>query len=132
LIDTIQQDRGENQMDKNSNQDKTNVNHPGSFLAGALFGGLAGATAMLLLAPQSGKRTRAQLQLKGMELRDQTAETVDDAMLQTRLKVRQIKTDVREKAEELQQRGQTMLDEQVERVSAVVETGKQAVRHASV
>jgi gas vesicle protein len=118
-------------MSKNNNQPEANVNHPGSFLAGVLFGGLAGATAMFLLAPQSGKRTRAQLQLKGMELSDQTAATMDDAMLQTRLKARQIKSDVREKAEELQQRGQAMLDEQVARVSAVVEAGKQAVRPSS-
>ena len=52
---------------------------------------------------------------------------MDDARLQTRVKVRQIKTDVREKAEELQQRGQAMLDEQVARVAAVVEAGKPAV-----
>ena len=114
-------------MEKHSDKHETNVTHPGSFLAGLLLGGLAGAGTMLLFAPQSGKRTRAQIQLKGMELRDQTAEAVDDTMLQTRVKVRQIKTDVREKADELQQRGQAMLDEQVARVSAVVEAGKQAV-----
>ncbi len=117
-------------MGNHSDKHESDAIRPESFLAGLLLGGLAGAGTMLLLAPQSGKRTRTQIQLKGMELRDQTAEAVDDAMLHTRVKARQIKTDVREKAEELQQRGQAMLDEQVARVSAVVEAGKQAV-HSS-
>lgn len=118
-------------MKNHTDELETNGTHPGSFLAGVLFGGLAGAATMLLLAPQSGKRTRAQIQLKSMELRDQTTEAMDDAMLQTRVKARQIKTDVREKAEELQHRGQVMLDDQKERLSTLVEAGKQAVLHGS-
>lgn len=114
-------------MDKQSDEHETNVNHPGSFLAGLLLGGLAGAGAMLLLAPQSGEKTRAQIQLKSMELRDQTAEAVEDAVAQTRVKARQITADVRAKAEELQHRGQDVLNEQKARVSAIVEAaGKPA------
>lgn len=114
-------------MDKRNQELGSNVRNTKRFLAGVLIGGLAGAGVMLLLAPQSGKRTRAQIQLKSMELRDQTTEAVEDAMTQARGKARQIKADAREKAEELRQRGQAMLDEQVTRVSAVVEAGKQAV-----
>jgi gas vesicle protein len=83
---------------------------------------------MLLLAPQSGKKTRAQIQQKSLELRDQTAETVEDALAQARVKARQITADVHEQAEALQQRGQDMLDEQKERLSTVVEAGKTAVQ----
>jgi gas vesicle protein len=83
---------------------------------------------MLLLAPQSGKRTRAQIQLKSMELREQTTDAVEDAMAQTRTKARQIRADVRGKADELQQRGQAVLDEQKEHWSALVEAGKTAVQ----
>jgi gas vesicle protein len=36
-------------------------------LVGMLIGGLAGAVTMLLLAPQSGKDTRKQIQKKGFE-----------------------------------------------------------------
>ena len=115
-------------MGNRSDKHESDAIQPGSFLAGLLLGGLAGAGTMLMLAPQSGKRTRTQIQLKGMELRDQTAEAVDDAMLQTRVKARQIKTDVREKAGELQQRGQAMFDEQVARVSAAVAAGKTAIQ----
>ena len=111
------------------NHDHENgVNQVGGFLAGLLIGGLAGAVAMLLLAPQSGKRTRTQIQLKSMELREQTAEAVEDALKQTRTQARQIRADVREKADELQQRGQAVLDEQKENWSALVEAGKTAVQ----
>ena len=64
-------------------------------LIGLLIGGLAGAVTMLLLAPNSGKRTRAKLQRQSHELREQTAETVEEAMAQARGKARQITHDIR-------------------------------------
>ena len=118
----------EDNTDNHHHEHENDVNQPGGFLAGLLMGGLAGAVAMLLLAPQSGKRTRTQIQLKGMELREQTAEAVEDALKQARTKGRQIRADVREKADELQQRGQAVLDEQKENWSALVEAGKTAVQ----
>ena len=120
--------RKEDNMDNHNYEHENNVNQPGSFLAGLLIGGLAGAGTMLLLAPQSGKRTRTQIQLKSMELRDQTTEAVEDAMAQAGVKARQIKTDVRKQAKELEQRGQDMFDEQKERFSTLVEAGKTAVQ----
>jgi len=97
-------------------------------LAGLLIGGLAGAAAMLLLAPQSGKKTRAKIQQKSAELRNQTVETVEDAVAQARVKARHITAGVHEQAEELQQRGQAMLNEQRERLSTVIEAGKKAAQ----
>ena len=67
-------------------------------LAGLLIGGLTGAMAMLFLAPQSGKETRAKMQQLGYELREQTGEAMDDAVAQVRVKARQITHDVREQA----------------------------------
>ncbi len=90
------------------------------FLAGVLVGSLAGASVMLLMAPHSGKKTRALIQEKGIELRDQTTESVEDVVAQARAKAHQITTDVHAKAEELQHRGQEMLDKQKERVSTLV------------
>ena len=81
-------------------------------LVGLLIGGLAGAMAMLFLAPQSGKETRAKMQQLSYELREQTAEAVDDAVAQVRAKAGQITHDVREQAEEREQHGQAMLDGQ--------------------
>ena len=67
-------------------------------LAGLLIGGLAGAMAMLFLAPQSGKKSRAKIQQLGHELREQTAETVEGAVAQVRVKAGQITHDVRKQA----------------------------------
>jgi len=107
-----------------------NVNDARGFLAGLLMGGMAGAGAMLLLAPQSGKRTRAKIQRQSLELRDQATETIEDAVAQARVKARQITADVHEQAEELQQHGRDMLDEQKERLSTAVEAGKKAVHNS--
>jgi gas vesicle protein len=107
---------------------ESNANHPGGFLAGLLLGSLAGAGAMLLLAPQSGRRTRAKIQQKSITLRDHTAETVEDAVDKARAKARHIKADVRKETKGLEHRGQEMLDEQVERVSAAVADVKTAMQ----
>jgi len=115
-------------MDNHGQEHETGAHNTWSFLAGLLVGGLAGAGAMLLLAPQSGKKTRAQIQRKSIELRDQATEAVEDAVAQAGVKARQITADVHEQAEALQQRGQDMLDEQRERLSTVVEAGKTAVQ----
>jgi gas vesicle protein len=67
---------------------------PGGSLAGLLIGGLTGAAAMLLLAPQSGKRTRAKLYRQGAEWREHAADTMGDAVASARDKARQITHDV--------------------------------------
>lgn len=84
----------------------------GGFLVGLLIGGLAGAAAMLLLAPQTGKKTRANIQKKSIQLRDQATKTVKGASAQMRSKARQITHDVQVQAGDLQQRGQDVIDEQ--------------------
>ncbi len=106
---------------------KDGGNPTSSALAGLLIGGLAGAGAALLLAPQSGKETRDQIQQKTLELRDRTAETVEGAVSQVKSQTRRITSGVREKAEELQHQGQEMIAEQLDRVSAAAEAGKAAI-----
>jgi gas vesicle protein len=100
-------------------------------LAALVAGGLIGAGAMLLMAPRSGKKTWAKIQHKGMELRDQVTETVEDAIEQTRGTARRVMAGVHKQTEELQQRGQDMLDDQKEIVSQVVEAEKAAVHNIS-
>jgi len=117
----------ENQMPQPELEQGSTASHPGGFLAGLLLGGLAGAGAALLLAPHSGKRTRADIQHKSIELRDQATESVEDAVDQVRAKAHHIESSVRKEAKGLEHRGQEMLDEQVERVSAAVADVKAAV-----
>ena len=64
-------------------------------LAGVLIGGLAGAVAMLLLAPQSGKDTRRHIQKKGIELRDRTTGMVEDTMAKVRLNPNRVEMSVK-------------------------------------
>ncbi|RPI50408.1 MAG: YtxH domain-containing protein, partial [Chloroflexi bacterium] len=97
--------------DRMNNHNGNNAKFVWSFLVGLLLGGLAGVVATLLLAPQSGKKTRAQIRRTSTELRDQTVKTVDGAVAQARGEARQITDDLLEQAGELQQRGQDVLDE---------------------
>lgn len=82
----------------------------GSFLAGFVIGGLIGAGVALLMAPQSGEETRALIADKSIELRDQVAESAGE--MQTR-------------ASDLAQQTSKKYDDQVKRIQAAVEAGKQ-------
>jgi len=82
-------------------------------LTGLLIGGLAGAGAMLLLAPQSGEKTRLQIQEKGIELRDQTTGILEAAMAKVWLAKKQITRDGRRKAKELLHHSQAQVAEQL-------------------
>ncbi len=99
-----------------------------SMLVSLLIGGLVGAITMLLLAPQSGADTRVQIQKKGIELRDRTTEMVEDTMAQVRLNANRITINGREKMKELKHQGQELAVEQLDRVVAVAEAGKTAVK----
>jgi len=99
-------------------------------LIGLLIGGLAGAAAMLLFAPQSGKRTRAQIQRKRVQLRDRTTDILDNALTQVRFETHEIAAGVREQAGELRQIGQDRIVKQLDRVSALLDAGKTAIKDA--
>ena len=117
-----------NHTREQDNDDPTTGGLWAGLLAGLLIGGLAGALAMLLLAPQSGKRTRAKLQRHSHELREQTAKAVEDAVAQMRLNGNKIARDGRRKANELLHQGQYLVAEQVEHVSDAVKAGKKAIQ----
>jgi len=109
---------------------KVYKNKPQNVLLGMLVGGLAGAVAMLLFAPHSGKQTRDLIEEKGIQLRDQTTKNINKAVKRVRSETSRITTKVREKAEELKELGQDKLVEQLDRASAALETGKNAVEAA--
>ena len=87
-----------------------------SFVAGALLGAAAGGALALLTAPQSGEATRDLLRHKSLELRDQAADTVEDARKQANRAIedaqarsRRMTRDVESKAKQLQRRGKAIL-----------------------
>ena len=69
----------------------------GAFLIGFVVGGVAGAVAALLLAPQSGEETRALIKDKSIELRDMATYTAGKA----RVKVDEFTTDAKPRGKEL-------------------------------
>jgi len=96
----------------------------GAFVSGFVIGGLVGAAAALLLAPQSGEETRTLIRDKGIELKDQVEQTASD----TRARAEELAKEARTKAEDLQKQGQVILEEQKTRIEKAVETGKKAAR----
>jgi gas vesicle protein len=112
----------------NENQEYKYHANPLNVVIGMLIGGLAGAVTMLLLAPQSGKDTRTQIQEKGLELRDRTNEIVEDTLAQVRSSVNKITLDGREKFKELKQHGQELAVEQLDHVSDAAKAGKKAIQ----
>jgi len=103
------------------------------FLGGVIIGGVAGAVTAYLTTPQTGKKTRAQLRKKGLQLQKQATGTVDDAWTQVEealeqalAKGQQVKDDTGNKVKALGKRGQDMLDERIEQVESVLESLRSA------
>ena len=101
-----------------------------SVFTGLVLGGLVGAVTMLLYAPQPGKKTRAELQTRALELRDQTAETLKDTITQVKTRANQIKADVQIKVQDLGHQGQDLLVRQLDHVSHAAEAGKKAIQNS--
>jgi gas vesicle protein len=72
-----------------------------NLLVGMVIGGLVGALAMLLLAPQSGKDTRKQIEGKSIELRDRTVDMVEDAMAKVRTNTNKITMGLKDQVQEV-------------------------------
>jgi gas vesicle protein len=99
------------------------TNNVAGVLAGMLIGGLAGAVTMLLLAPQSGKDTRKQIQEKSIELRDRTTELVDDTMAKVRTNANRV-------AMNWKDRGQEVAVAQLDNLSEAAQAGKKAIQNS--
>jgi gas vesicle protein len=69
----------------------------GAFLVGFIVGGLAGAVAALLMAPQSGEETRAIIKERSIELRDKAGAEAEEAWRRAEA----VALDARKRADEL-------------------------------
>lgn len=118
-------------MNEMNSENQYETNNPGYLVAGlllgSLIGALAGAFVMLLLAPQSGKKTRRQIRRQARDMRKQSIKTIESGASQVRAKAHQVTTGIHDQVEDIQQRGQDAVDDQRERWSPVVEAGKAAV-----
>lgn len=93
---------------------ENNGGDTGAFLAGFVIGGLVGAAAALIMAPQSGEETRARIAERGDYLRHTGEERLQDY----RLKAEQA-------AGQAQEQARIVLDEGRERVAGSIERGQQ-------
>lgn len=118
----------------------------GAFLMGFIVGGLAGAAASLLLAPQSGESTRTILKDKAIELGGQVNETVEEAkvraeqiMAESRQRAEALTAEAKVRADEIlkqaksnvedvQKRGQVILEEQKDKVVGAVKKEVDSVK----
>jgi gas vesicle protein len=95
-----------------------------NFLFGLALGALIGSGAALLMAPQSGRRTRKQLASKAEELTDAAADRFEDA----RDDARRIADRTSRDARRLATRARRRADETGERLSDAVERGRDRLR----
>ena len=98
-----------------------------SVLTGLVIGSLVGAGTMLLMAPQPGKKTRAELQGRALELRKQTDTTMKATIKQVKSKANQLKADMQIKAKNLGHQGQDLLAKQLDHVSHAADAGRKAI-----
>lgn len=101
----------------------------GAFLIGFIIGGLTGAAVSLLMAPQSGEETREYLRDRAIELRDKAAETAQTTYEQVgstasdvRSRAGDLADRARTSAEELQRRGQVVIEEQRAKITDRVQS----------
>lgn len=105
---------------------ETNGSKIGSLFSGILIGGAIGAVTALLMAPQSGQKTRQMIQDKSMEIKDRTNETIDEtlaraerALADVQKRVNEVSGQAKKRVDEFSHRGQKELEEQRQRLEEV-------------
>ncbi len=99
----------------------------GAFLTGFVIGGLIGAGVALVLAPQSGEETRAQIRDRSIELRDRA----DDEVRELRRRADETLAEFRKQAGEIQEKALKSLEEARAKIAETVESGVEQVRKAA-
>ncbi len=100
------------------------------FFAGLVIGGLVGAALALLLAPQSGEETRAQIRDKSLEYKDWAEEGIVQARQQVERQVATLQDQVatlQDQVATLQEKGKEALEKGKHSATEVISKGKQVV-----
>jgi len=96
------------------------------FFAGFVIGGLVGAAVALILAPQSGEETRAQIRERSIELRDRAGELAVEA----RQRAEELSEEARRRAEDLsadtRKRVEEIIADARMRLEEAIEEGRKA------
>ena len=98
----------------------------GAFIIGFFVGGVSGAIAALLLAPQSGEETRTMLKDRAIEIRDQAATTVEDTVA----RAEKTAQDAVKRAETLLEQAKKRAGEIAEKGQVILEEGKDKISKA--
>lgn len=103
----------------------------GAFFAGVLIGGLVGAAAALLLAPQSGEETRRQIGRASVDLRDRAQDTLEDAreraeatIADARRRAERIVEEARERAEQIVREAKVQVEKAAEQARPPASSGE--------
>ncbi len=99
----------------------------GAFLVGFIVGGLAGAVAALLLAPQSGEETRAVIKERSIELRDRATAEAEDAWKRAEETAKEARSRADELAKQAIAQGEEITLKAREKGKEFAETAKKAV-----
>lgn len=91
------------------------------FLTGVLLGTAIGATAALMLAPQSGQETREVIRERGLELKSRA----EDVGAASRQRAEDLGDQARNRAAEAQARGRLVIEEQGARLQKTIDQGKE-------
>ncbi len=99
----------------------------GEFFAGLIIGGLVGAAVAVLMAPQSGEETRAQLRDRSLDIKDRAEEGVLTARQQAQGQIATLQDQVaalQQQVSGLQEKGKETLEKGKEQVSKAINRGK--------
>lgn len=102
----------------------------GAFLIGFVVGGLTGAIAALLLAPQTGEETRGVIKEQAIELRDKASTSASEVYTSAEAaaadavkRAEELLTHAKETAAELQKKGAVVIEEQKAKLSQLQSKG---------
>jgi gas vesicle protein len=95
-----------------------------SFIVGLTLGALVGTAAALLLAPQSGRRTRRQLARRAEEISDTATEALEEARDETR----RIADRTAKETKRLASRARDRADRTSDRLTEAVDKGRERLR----